>query len=113
MDNYAYPREKVSGLCPEIKDIRATENITFDTQVTADEALNYVKGLLRKKLALCIRRNKVRGRRDACFQAGLSSPQCHAALARCKALGIRAPEVDGDTLPVPIADRLFALGSML
>lgn len=113
LDNFAYPREKVSSLCPEIKDIRATEGITFDTRVTAREAWNYAKSTLRIRLARRIRRNKVRGRVDACFQAGLSSPQCRAAFERCKALGILAPEVDGDTIPAPIADRLFALGSML
>lgn len=113
LENHAYPRERVSSLCPEIKDIRSVTGMTFDPHVTLRESMSYKKTILRSRLALSVRRNKVRGRRDDCFQAGLSSPQFYAALERCKALGILAPEVDGDALPAPIADRAFALGSML
>lgn len=113
LDNDAYPREAVSRLCPQIKDILSVRDMTFDPHVTLRESLNYKKSILRSKLALTIRRNKVRGRRDACFQAGLSSPQFYAALERCKTLGIIAPEADGEALPAPIADRIFALGSVL
>ena len=87
--------------------------MTFDTHITLREFMHYKKAILRSKLALSIRRNKVRGRWDSCFQAGLSSPQFYAALDRCKALGILAPEVAGDTIPAPIADRVFTLGSIL
>lgn len=113
LKNNAYPREMVSRLCPEIKDIPSDRNMTFDTRVTLREYLNYRKSILRSKLALSIRRNHVRGRRDACFQAGLSSPQFHAALERCKNLDLIAPYAEADTLPAPIADRIFSLGTML
>ena len=113
LENHAYPRDRVSNLFPNIKDIRSVTGMTFDTHITLREFMHYKKAILRSKLALSIRRNKVRGRWDSCFQAGLSSPQFYAALDRCKALGILAPEVAGDTIPAPIADRVFTLGSIL
>ena len=113
LENDAYPRKWVSRLCPELQDILSARNMTFSPHVTLREFMNYKKSILRSNLALSVRRNRVRGRRDACFQAGLSSPQFYNALERCKALGVLAPEVDGDALPAPIADRAFALGSML
>ena len=46
-------------------------------------------------------------------QERVHAKQFYAALDRCKALGILAPEVAGDTIPAPIADRVFTLGSIL
>ncbi len=113
LDNDAYPREAVSRLCPQIKDILSVRGMTFDPHVTLRESLIYKKGILRTKLAITVRRNRVRGPRETCFQAGLSSPRFYAALERCKTLGVIAPGVDGGALPIPIADRIFTLGTML
>ncbi len=109
----AFHRDEIARLCPEIMDIKTDHKRTCNPAKKRREWFWDQYFILRSKLALALRPNKVRGRRDACFQAGLSSPQFYAALDRCKALGIIAPGVDGDALPAPIADRIFALGTML
>lgn len=108
-----FHREEIARLTPEIKDIVTDHGRTCNPANKWREWPRYQYDILRSTVALALRPNKIRGRVDACFQAGLSSPQCQAAFKRCKALGILAPEVEDDTIPAPIADRLFALGSML
>ena len=113
METMAWQRGQVSRYCPEIKDIRTDGGMTCDSRITLREYLKYKKTTLRVVAACTLRRDRIRGRRDSCFQAGLSSPRFYAALERCKELGIIAPGVEADALPFPVADRIFALGTML
>lgn len=111
MDGCAIHREQVSRLCPELKDIKTDTGITLDIDRVRSESLLVLKHWV--EAGVHIVRNRKRGntRIDACFQEGLSSPQYRAALERCKELGIIAPDVTD--LPTGIADRIFALGTIL
>lgn len=113
METMAWQRGQVTHYCPEIKDFETTGGMTCDSHVRLREYLRFKKSTLRSVLACTIRRNKVRTRRDSCLGDGLSSPQFYAALERCRELGILAPNVEGSQLPVLIADRMFALGTVL
>ena len=114
MEMEAFHREQVSTYCPAIKDIETNHGVTCNDR--AKSAI-YVKNmgvrlLINTPLWQNIRRGKeMKGRVDACFREGLSSPQYQAALARCKKLGIIASDVAD--LPAGIADRVFALGTIL
>lgn len=111
MDGWAIHREQVSRLCPELKDIKTDHGLTLDIDRTKIENLALLKYWSKAGLDMAFNRKKQKVRIDTCFQEGLSSPQYHAALERCKTLGIIAPDVKD--LPMGIADRVFALGTIL
>ena len=48
----------------------------------------------------------------AAFAQGLSSPAYHAAVERCRELGILSEHVQAEQIPRMIADRVFAVGMM-
>ena len=58
------------------------------------------------------RRSRVPSRIDRCFAQGLSSPAYHAAVERCRELGILSEHVQAEQIPRMIADRVFAVGMM-
>lgn len=113
LEMHAFHREQVTTYCPAIKDIETDRGLTCDSSIKAVEYLKTigVQTLVNITLWRKIRRGKVVTRIDTCFQEGLSSPQYHAALERCKELGIIAHDVTD--LPMGIADRVFALGTFL
>ena len=111
MDGWAIHREQVSRLCPEIKDIRTDHGMTLDIGRKRAESLTVLKYWGKAGLRIVTHRGRGTSRVDACFQEGLTLPQYRAALARCKELGIIAPDVAD--LPAGIADRVFALGTIL
>ena len=111
MDGCAIHREQVSRLCPELKDIKTDTGITLDIDRVQAESLIVLKHWAEAGFRIVTRRKRGNTRIDACFQEGLSSPQYRAALDRCKELGIIAPDVAD--LPAGIADRVFALGTIL
>lgn len=111
MDGWAIHREQISRLCPEIKDIKTDHGMTLDIDRLKAENLALIKYWIKAGLRMVTNRKKQITRIDTCFEEGLSSPQYRAALQRCKELGIIAPEVTD--LPMAIADRVFALGTIL
>lgn len=111
MDGWAVHREQISRLCPEIKDIKTDHGMTLDIDRLQAEKLDVLKYWTKAGLRMVTHRNRNKTRIDTCFQEGLSSPQYRAALERCKTLGIIAPGVE--ELPAGIADRVFALGTIL
>lgn len=111
MDGWAIHREQVSRLCPEIKDIKTDHGMTLDINRMKAENLALLKYWTKAGLRMVTNRKKQKSRIDTCFEEGLSSPQYRAALERCKELGIIAPDVKD--LPMGIADRVFALGTIL
>jgi len=111
MDGWAIHREQVSRLCPELKDIKTDHGMTLDIDRRRAEDLALLKYWAKAGLRMVTHRKQNKTRIDTCFQEGLSSPQYRAALERCKALGIIAPQVE--KLPAGIADRVFALGTIL
>ena len=111
MDGWAIHREQVSRLAPEIKDIKTDHGMTLDIDRMKAENLALLKYWTKAGLRMVTNRKKQKSRIDTCFEEGLSSPQYRAALERCKELGIIAPEVND--LPMAIADRVFALGTIL
>lgn len=111
MDGWAIHRAQVSRLCPELKDIKTDHGMTLDIDRRRVEDLALLKYWVKAGLSIVTSRKRGPVRIDACFQEGLSSPQYRAALERCKALGIIAPEAEN--LPTGIADRVFALGTIL
>lgn len=111
MDGWAIHREQVSRLCPEIKDIKTDHGMTLDINRMKAENLALLKYWTKAGLRMVTNRKKEKNRIDTCFEEGLSSPQYRAALERCKELGIIAPDVKD--LPMGVADRVFALGTIL
>lgn len=111
MNGWAIHREQVSRLCPEIKDIKTDHGMTLDIDQMKMENLALLKYWTKAGLSMVTNRKNPKFRIDTCFEEGLSSPQYRAALERCKELGIIAPEVND--LPMAIADRVFALGTIL
>lgn len=111
LEMQAFQREQVSTYCPAIKDIETDRGLTCDSGRKNVEYLKSTAYLVNVAMGRIFRRDKAAGRIDACFQEGLSSPQYSAALERCKELGIIAPDVKD--LPMGIADKVFALGTIL
>lgn len=111
LEMQAFQREQVSTYCPAIKDIETDRGLTCDSGRKTAEQVKSMTYLAKIGLGRVFRRSKATTRIDTCFQEGLSSPQYHAALERCKTLGIIAPDVKD--LPMGIADRVFALGTIL
>lgn len=111
LEMQAFQRKQVTTFCPEIKDIETDRGLTCASGKMASEWLKSTVFLVHVAMGRIFRRGKVKGRIDTCFEEGLSSPQYRAALERCKELGIIAPEVSN--LPMAIADRVFALGTIL
>lgn len=111
MDGWAFHRREVSRLCPEIKGIPTDHGMTLDIDRKRVETLTLWKYWVKAGIRILTHHRQATGRIDACFAEGLSSPQYREALQRCKDLGILAPEVQ--ELPAAIADRVFALGSIL
>lgn len=111
LEMQAFQRKQVTAFCPEIKDIETDRGTTCDSGRIAAEHLKSTVYLCNVALGRIFRRKKELTRIDTCFEEGLSSPQYRAALERCKELGIIAPEVND--LPMAIADRVFALGTIL
>lgn len=111
LEMQAFQRKQVTTFCPEIKDIETDRGLTCDSGKMAAERLKSTVFLCNVALGRITRRGKIKARIDTCFEEGLSSPQYRAALERCKELGIIALEVND--LPMAIADRVFALGTIL
>ena len=111
LEMQAFQRKQVTTFCPEIKDIETDRGLTCASGKMASEWLKSTVFLVHVAMGRIFRRGKVKGRIDTCFEEGLSSPQYRTALERCKELGIIAPEVSN--LPMAIADRVFALGTIL
>ena len=111
MDNCAIHREQISRLCPELKGIKTDTGITLDIDRARVESLLVLKHWAEAGVRIVTNRKRGNVRIDTCFQEGLSSPQYHAALERCKELGVIAPDVTD--LPMWLADRVFALGTVL
>lgn len=111
LEMQAFQRYQTSHFCPEIKSIKTDRGLTCDSSRKTAEYLKSGIFLANVALGRILHRKKAESRIDTCFQEGLSSPQYYAALDRCKELGIIAP--DAKALPMGIADRVFALGTIL
>lgn len=111
MNGLAFHRDQISRFCPEIKDIKTDHALTLDSKRRHIESLKLLQYWADAGIRMTLRRNRTDVRVDACFHEGLSSPQYDAALNRCKTLGIIAPDITD--LPMGIADRVFAVGTML
>ena len=92
-------------------DIPTDRGLTLNPAKMKKEQVKSTLFLAKVAAGRTFRRKKTTGRIDACFAEGLSSPQYREALQHCKDLGILAPEVQ--ELPAAIADRVFALGTIL
>lgn len=111
LEMQAYQRNQVAAFCPSIMDIPTDRGLTLNPAKMRSEQMKSMLYLLHVAAGRLVHRKQVAGRVDACFAEGLSSPQYHAAVRRCKDLGILAPEVQ--KIPYSIADRVFALGTIL
>ena len=111
LEMQSYQRRQVKSFCPAIMDIPTDRGLTLNPARMRKEQIKSTLFLIKVAAGRVFRRKQTAGRIDACFAEGLSSPQYREALQRCKDLGILAPEVQ--ELPAAIADRVFALGSIL
>lgn len=111
LEMQAFQREQVSIYCPILKDIETDRGLTCNSDKKIIEQVKSTAYLAKVGLTRIFYRGKTSERIDTCFQEGLSSPQYRAALERCKDLGIIAPSIE--KLPAGIADRIFALGTIL
>ena len=109
LEMQAWQRREVTRFCPALKDVPTDRGLTCDSARAASEWVKSTLFLLSVACSRVLRRKRVVERVDACFAEGLASPEYHAALARCKALGILAP--DAANLPRSIADRVLTLGA--
>ena len=111
LEMQSYQRRQVKSFCPAIMDIPTDRGLTLNPAKMKKEQVKSTLFLAKVAAGRTFRRKKTTGRIDACFAEGLSSPQYREALQHCKDLGILAPEVQ--ELPAAIADRVFALGTIL
>lgn len=111
LEMQSYQRRQVKSFCPAIMDIPTDRGLTLNPAKMKKEQVKSTLFLAKVAAGRTFRRKKITGRIDACFAEGLSSPQYREALQHCKDLGILAPEVL--ELPAAIADRVFALGTIL
>lgn len=111
LEMQSYQRRQVKSFCPAIMDIPTDRGLTLNSDKMRKEQMKSALFLVKVAAGRIFRRKQVAGRIDVCFAEGLSSPQYREALQRCKDLGILASEVQ--ELPMGIADRVFALGTIL
>lgn len=111
LEMQSYQRRQVKSFCPAIMDIPTDRGLTLNSDKMRKEQMKSTLFLVKVAAGRIFRRKQVAGRIDVCFAEGLSSPQYREALQRCKDLGILASEVQ--ELPMGIADRVFALGTIL
>ena len=111
LEMQAYQRQQVKNFCPSIMDIPTDRGLSLNPAKMRKEQVKSTLFLVKVAAGRVFHRKQISGRIDACFAEGLSSPQCREAMQHCKDLGILAPEAQ--ELPVAIADRVFALGTIL
>ena len=113
LEMQAFQREQVSRYCPAIKAVETDRGLTCDSSRRLQEFVKSNLFLVKVALGRIFRRGRVAQRIDPCFEQGLHSEQYYEALARCKELDIVAEDISADQIPQGIADRLFALGTLL
>ena len=113
LEMQAFQREQVSRYSPAIKSVETDRGLTCDSSRRLQEFVKSNLFLVKVALGRVFRRGNVAQRIDPCFEQGLHSRQYQQALARCKKLRIVAEEISADQIPQPIADRLFAIGTIL
>ena len=111
LEMQAYQRQQVKNVCPSIMDIPTDRGLSLNPAKMRKEQVKSTLFLVKVAAGRVFHRKQISGRIDACFAEGLSSPQYREAMQHCKDLGILAPEVQ--ELPAAIADRVFALGTIL
>ena len=113
LEMQAYQRAQVSRYCPAIKAVETDRGLTCDSDRRLQEFVKSNLFLVRVALQRIFRRGNVSQRIDPCFEQGLSSAQFAMALARCKELEIIPENITREQIPQGIADRLFAIGTLL
>ena len=113
LEMQAFQREQVSRCCPAIKAVETDRGLTCDSSRRLQEFVKSNLFLVRVALERIFRRGKTGQRIDPCFEQGLNSEQFRIAFARCKELGIVAEDISAEQIPQGIADRLFAIGTLL
>lgn len=113
LEMQAFQREQVSRCCPAIKAVETDRGLTCDSNRRLQEFVKSNLFLARVALERIFRRGKTSGRIDPCFEQGLKSEQFRKALERCKELGILAEDISAAQIPQGIADRMFAIGTLL
>ena len=113
LEMQAFQREQVSRYYPAIKAVKTDRGLTCDSNRRLQEFVKSNLFLVRVALERIFRRGKTGQRIDPCFEQGLNSEQFHRALLRCQELGILAEGISAKQIPQGIADRLFAIGTLL
>lgn len=113
LEMQAYQREQVTRFWPQIKSVETDRGLTCDSARKGQEFMKSNLFLVRVAMERVFGRKKAASRIDPCFAQGLNSEQFHEALARCKELGIIPKDISKEQIPQGIADRLFALGTLL
>lgn len=113
LEMQSYQREQVSLFCPAIKAVETDRGLTCDSNRRLQEFVKSNLFLVKIAMQRVFRRGTVSQRIDPCFEQGLSSAQFRLALERCKALGIIPEHITKEQIPQGIADRLFAIGTLL
>lgn len=113
LEMQAFQREQVTSYCPAIKTIETDRGLTCDRNRIIQEFFKSNLFLVKIALQRTFKRGEVSCRIDPCFTQGLSSPQFQTAIMRCKELKIIPMDISNDQIPQGIADRLFALGTLL
>jgi hypothetical protein len=113
LEMQAYQRAQVSRYYPAIKSVETDRGLTCDSDRRLQEFVKSNLFLVRVALQRIFRRGNVSQRIDPCFEQGLSSAQFSMALSRCQELGIIPENITREQIPQGIADRLFAIGTLL
>ena len=112
LEMQAWQRRQVTQHAPVLKDIPTDRGLTCDSARAGTEWARSMWFLAKVAAGRVFRRSRVPSRIDRCFAQGLSSPAYHAAVERCRELGILSEHVQAEQIPRMIADRVFAVGMM-
>lgn len=112
LEMQAWQRRQVTQHAPVLKDIPTDRGLTCDSARAGTERARSMWFLAKVAAGRVFRRSRVPARIDRCFAQGLSSPAYHAAVERCRELGILSEHVQAEQIPRMIADRVFAVGMM-
>lgn len=113
LEMQAYQREQVSLYYPDIKSVETDRGLTCDSNRKLQEFMKSNLFLVKVAAERVFRRGNASQRIDPCFAQGLSSEQFRTALERCKEFGIVPEGISKEQIPQGIADRLFAIGTLL
>jgi len=110
LDMQAFQRHEVSSRCDTIKSVETDRGLTCDYKRRKTEFIKSNLFLIKVALNRMAFRKKIDIRIDRCFETGHKGQDFIKALAVTQKMGILCNDIDFETIPSGIADRLFTLG---